>query len=259
MMRSSIPLFDSLADDYELHFEVPHRRAYDALAWDRIASLLPARAGVVVDAGCGVGRWATRFAELGHHVVAIDHSPRMLARARERLPADRCTLVQASIENAEIEDARADLVVAMGSLQYTRDPERVVERFARSVRRGGFVAVLVDSLVAMAVEKIRAREHDEGLTEVRERRGVWRQNGEAADLHLLDRARLEAAFGRAGLAQVRSSGLLITASIFGLPWVSERLESTWDELLSLERELMNEPVLADLGKQLLVVGRRPGA
>jgi len=259
MMRSSIPLFDSLADDYELHFAVPHRRAYDALAWDRISNLLPARPGVVVDAGCGVGRWATRFAELGHQVVAIDHSPRMLARARERLPADRCTLVQGSIEEAEIEDARADLVVAMGSLQYTRDPERVVERFARSVRRGGFVAVLVDSLVAMAVEKIRAREHDEGLAEARERRGVWRQNGEAADLHLLDRARLEAAFGRAGLAQVRSIGLLITASIFGLPWVSERLERTWDELLSLERELMNEPVLADLGKQLLVVGRRPGA
>jgi SAM-dependent methyltransferase len=256
-VRSSIPLFDSLADEYDGHFAVAHRRAYDALAWERAVQLLPARPGFVVDAGCGVGRWAVRFAELGHRVLALDHSPRMVARARERVPADQCTVVQASIEEAEIEHARADLVVAMGSLQYTRDPERAVERFAHWVRPGGFVAVLVDSLVAMVVEKIRAGKHAEGLREARNRRGVWQQDAAAADVHLLDRVRLETAFRHAGMADVRSTGLLITASIFGAQWVSERLASTPDDFLSLERELMSQPVLADLGKQLLVVGRRP--
>jgi SAM-dependent methyltransferase len=255
-MRSSTPLFDTLADDYDRHFAVAHRHAYDALAWEYVTDLLPARPGVVVDAGCGVGRWAMRLAGLGHRVVAIDNAPRMVARARERLPADRCTVVHDSIEEAEIGDAQADLVVAMGSVQYTRHPEDVIQRFSRWVRPEGSIAVLVDSLVAMAVEKIRAGKHDEGLMEARDRRGAWRQGESVADVHLLDRAQLEAAFRRAGLTDVRSAGLLITASIFGLPWVSERLETAWDDLLSLERELMTEPALADLGKQLLVCGRR---
>jgi SAM-dependent methyltransferase len=256
MMRSSIPLFDGLADHYDRHFAVAHRRAYDTLAWERVSTLLPARPGVVVDAGCGVGRWATRFAALGHRVVAIDHAPRMVAGARERLPIDRCAVVHASIEEANVEEASADLVVAMGSVQYTRDPERVIERFGRWVRPGGSVAVLVDSLVAMAVEKIRAGRHEHGLAEARERRGVWEQDDAAADLHLLDRARLEAAFRRGGLADIRSAGLLVTATIFGLPWVFERLGTAADDLLALEQNLMDEPALADLGKQLLVVGHR---
>jgi SAM-dependent methyltransferase len=256
-MRSSIPLFDSLADDYDRHFEVAHRRAYDTLAWEAVSGLLPARPGVVVDAGCGVGRWATRFAALGHRVVAIDHAPRMVERALERLPAERCTVVHASIEEAQIEDARADLVVAMGSAQYTQQPERAIERFARWVRPRGRVAVLVDSLVAMAVEKIRSGRPQEAVAEARDRRGVWKQKRAAADVHLLDRARVEAAFRRGGLTDVRSGGLLVTTSVFGLPWVRQRLESAWDDLLAVERRLMREPALADLGKQLLVTGRRP--
>jgi SAM-dependent methyltransferase len=255
-MRSSIPLFDGLADHYDGHFAVVHRHAYDTLAWERVSTLLPARPGVVVDAGCGVGRWASRFAELGHRVVAIDHAPRMVARARTRVPSDRCTVIHAAIEDADVEEACADLVVAMGSVQYTRDPERAIERFARWVRPGGAVAVLADSLVAIAVEKIRAGRHQEGLAEAHERCGVWVQNEAAADVHLLDRARLEAAFHRGGLADVRSAGLLVTASIFGLSWVVQRLEAAADDLLTLERNLMDEPALADLGKQLLVVGRR---
>lgn len=255
-MRSSAPLFDRLADDYDEHFAAVHRYAYDTLAWELVHELLPATPGVIVDAGCGVGRWSETFASLGHQVIAIDQAPRMVQRARERLPAERCQVLEASLDDIELAPSAADLVVAMGSMQYTHLPEGTIERFATWTRPGGWVAVLADSLVAMAVQKIRAGSIEEGLAEASDRRGVWTQRGASADLHLLDRARLEAAFAAAGLTDIHSAGLLVSASVFGIESVIEQLREDWDGQLALERRLMAAPALADLGKQLLVWGRR---
>ena len=255
-MRSSAPFYDRLADDYDAHFAVVHRRAYDLLAWEAVGERLVESPGLVVDAGCGVGRWAERFAELGHRVIAIDQSPRMLECARRRLSSDRCQILDASLDAAELEPGCADLVVAMGSLQYTASPEATLERFAAWVRPGGWVAVLVDSLVAMSVQKLRAGQVQEGLDELGRRRGVWTQHGVSADLHLLDRVRLEAAFVSAGLGDVVSSGLLVSASVVGLDELIRGLTEDWDAQMARERQLMREPMLADLGKQLLVCGRR---
>jgi ubiquinone/menaquinone biosynthesis C-methylase UbiE len=255
-MRSSAPLFDELADDYDEHFAVAHRRAYDTLAWDLVQTLLPPRPAVIIDAGCGIGRWARAFAAEGHRVIAIDHAPRMAHRARERLSAQHCQVVEASLDEIELTPSTADLVVAMGSLQYTRQPERTLERFAAWARPGGWVAVLVDSLVAMAIQKLRTGRVDDALTDLAKRRGVWTQRGANAELHLLDRARLDACFAAAGLTDVRSAGLLVSASVSGIDSVSERLGEDWDAQMALERRLMAQPELADLGKQLLMWGRR---
>lgn len=43
---------------------------------------------VLLDIGCGAGRFARRMAELGGHVVAFDFSKQFIERAKERTPAD---------------------------------------------------------------------------------------------------------------------------------------------------------------------------
>ncbi len=254
-MRSSVPLYDALAEDYEAHFAVVHRRAYDQLAWEVVEELLPAAPGCVVDAGCGIGRWADAFLARGHQVIGIEQAPRMLAEATRRLPGSRCRLIAGRMEQVDLPPGLADLVIAMGSLQYTADPGAVLERFARWLKPGGAVAVLVDSLVAMGVQKLRAGKVDEALRELSTRRGTWSQRGASADLHLLDGATLAACFREAGLVDVRRAGLLVSASTLGLDVVIERLITDWDAQMALERRLRAEPVLADLGKQLLVWGR----
>ena len=76
---ASSALYDSLASRYEEHFAVPYRRAYDDLAWELVQPLLPRVPGRIVDIGCGIGRWAGRLLDLGHHVVGIEPAPRMAA------------------------------------------------------------------------------------------------------------------------------------------------------------------------------------
>lgn len=253
-MRPSAPLFDALAAEYDEHFAVPHRAAYDQLAWERLEAVLPDRPGLIVDAGCGVGRWAGRLIATGHSVIGIEPAPAMAQAASERDLGDRFTLVEGRMEDVELE-ARADVVMAMGSLQYTRDPDAAVARLASWTRPGGTVLVLVDSLVALAIELLRAGKREEALERLRTRQGVWQTDGQSADLHLLDRARLESAFTAAGLSDVRAYGLLVGASIDGRDQLIQALEENPEARLTSERELMSLPHLADLGKQLLVEGR----
>ncbi len=253
-MRPSAPLFDALAAAYDEHFTVPHRAAYDQLAWERVEAALPEEPGLVVDAGCGVGRWAERLIGMGHSVIGIEPAPAMAQAARERNPGDQFTLVEGRMEDVELE-AQADVVMAMGSLQYTRDPEAAVARLASWTRPGGTVLVLVDSLVAMAIELLRAGKQEEALERLRTHQGVWQTNSQSADLHLLHRERLEAAFTAAGLHDVRSHGLLVGATVDGRDQLAQSLEENPEARLNTERDLMSYPLLADLGKQLLVEAR----
>jgi SAM-dependent methyltransferase len=254
---SSIALFDELAPDYDSHFQVPHRAAYDALAWEASEEVLGRRHATVVDAGCGSGRWGARLVASGHHVIGIEQSPRMAAAARERHLGDGFELVEGGIEDVVL-DIRADVVLAMGSLQYTEDPEATICRLAAWTAPGGNVIVLVDSLIALVLELLRAGRRPEALERLHTHRGVWRAAGHAVEHHLLDAERLRRAFALAGLLDVSVRGLLVGASTLGKEQLTEALAADFDAALGRERELASEPLLADLGKQLLAIGRAPG-
>ena len=151
----------------------------------------------------------------------------------------------------------AAAVVAMGSLQYTPEPVAMVAEMATWLRPGGVLAVLVDSRVGLALELIGADRGDEALLRLATARGVWRAEGQEADLHLLDAATLTAALAEAGLVEVRAAGLLVSAGPLGRSELIRRAEADYETMLALERRLADFPELADAGKQLLVTGRRP--
>jgi SAM-dependent methyltransferase len=253
-LRSSVPLYDALAAGYEEHFQVAHRRAYDDLAWELCGEALPPPPAAVVDVGCGVGRWSRRLLADGYRVTGIEPAPAMAARAA-RLGGE-FTLHRAAVEDVELPERTAGAVIAMGSLQYTRDPAATIARCAGWLRRGGVLCVLVDSLVALALELLRAGRTAEALERLDTRRGLWRSHGHEADLHLLDAATLCQAFQAAGLAVDRCAGLLVGASAHGIEAMATRLAADPGAVLAEERALAARPDLADLGKQLLVIGSR---
>jgi SAM-dependent methyltransferase len=203
-----------------------------------------------------VGRWARRLVYLGYRVIGIEQSPGMIAELRRRPPGPGFTLVEASMADVTL-PATAGMVLALGSLQYTDDPEQVLRRLAGWLRPGGVLAVLVDSLVGLVLELLCDGRYNEALDRLATRRGVWAHGGHEADLHLFDRARLEAAFISAGLCEIRTDGLLVTATALGRERLTACLDQNREGHLELERRLGADPVLADVSKQLLVTGRRP--
>jgi len=256
-VRPSAPLYDALAADYDAHFAAPHRRAYDELAWEICAAVVGPAPAHVVDVGCGVGRWAARLAAAGHRVTGIEPALAMTAAARTRLAGKSFTLIESSVEDTVLPAGSVDVVLAMGSLQYATDPADAIARCAGWVRPGGAVCVLLDSRQALVLELLAAGRTDEALERLATRRGVWRVGPHTADLHLLDAAELTEAVQCAGLAVERLAGLLVGASAYGRAGLLTRLDRDYPAQLAVERRLAEEPTLADLGKQLLIVARKP--
>ena len=108
------------------------------------------------------------------------------------------TLVRSRVEDVALPPASVDAILAMGSLQYTEDPAAQIARLAGWLRPGGVLAVLVDGLLALALELVAAGKEEEAATRLATRRGVWRVADVEADLHLLDAAALRAGVRRRG-------------------------------------------------------------
>ena len=180
----------------------------------------------------------------------------MIEALRRRNFGERFTLLEQDMETVSLPTGSVDVVLAMGSLQYTQRPAETVRLFATWTKPGGSVCVLTDSLVALVLELLRNNKEEEAQDRLKTRAGVWKQHGVEADLHLLDRDTLEAYFRGAGLADVRTRGLLVTASAWGIESCQAQMTSNELAFLQLERTLSRFSAVADVGKQILTVGRK---
>jgi SAM-dependent methyltransferase len=150
--------WDERAREDALYFvdnREPYRHADEARFWRKgeedLATLLDTLgiaidpAAHVVDVGCGVGRLTRVLAGRAEHVIALDVSPEMLAKAQEMSP---------ELENVEwvlgdgasltgVEDGSQDLVVSHVVLQHIPSAQvqlGYVAEFARVLKPGGVAA-----------------------------------------------------------------------------------------------------------------------
>jgi SAM-dependent methyltransferase len=106
-----------------------------------LALLEPARAGRVLELGCGSGALTRHLLRAGHDVVATDGSPAMVELARSRLPGADVRLLALPDDPLPV----ADAVVSTGHvLSYLPGEEalrRALVAAARALRPGGVLAL----------------------------------------------------------------------------------------------------------------------
>jgi SAM-dependent methyltransferase len=105
------------------------------------------RGKLVLDAGCGSGRWTYAMAQLGATVVAIDLTDagvEITHRATAQL--ENVAALQASVFHLPFRPESFDLVVSWGVLHHTPNTRAAFERVAPLVKKGG-------QLYAMFYEK----------------------------------------------------------------------------------------------------------
>ncbi|EHP89178.1 class I SAM-dependent methyltransferase [Methanotorris formicicus] len=112
----------------------------------------------ILDVGTGTGFLAILLAELGHEVVGIDLSEKMLERAREK--ADKKGLdiefMIADAENLPFDDGEFDVVVNRHLLWTLPNPQKAINEWSRVVRpRGKVVAIDGKWMEKTFEEKIR--------------------------------------------------------------------------------------------------------
>ncbi len=121
--------FDDL-DQY--HFEKLHH-LLDLVPFDGV------RGQTVLEVGCGAGVDLARFAKGGARVTGVDLAPSAIALARSNFEQQglQGTFDVADGERLPFADNSFDLVFAHGVVQYTANPQRLVDECRRVLKPGG--------------------------------------------------------------------------------------------------------------------------
>ncbi len=255
---SAAEFYTRQAASYRESFEAPHRKAYDLLAWRAVSRSLP-HDSLVVDIGCGVGRWVEMLLDDGHRVIGIEPSPGMAATAALLERDNVFSLQPVGVDDADVPPGSVDSVVAMGSLQYTNDPAASIAKAARWLKPGGSMWVLVDGLYGLVAELLRNGDFGQAAERARTRRARFVSEGLGVEHHLLDSWALRRAFEAAGMVDVEARGLLISWNAKERQVAQRELVDDWQSQIALEETLSGVADLADFGKQLLAFGRLPAS
>lgn len=99
----------------------------------------------LLEIGCGVGTDLVRFIQAGAHATGIDLATVSIALAQQNLihqglAANLCTM---DGEELGFADNTFDAVYAHGVLQYTADPEKMVQEIYRVLAPGGKAVLMV--------------------------------------------------------------------------------------------------------------------
>jgi SAM-dependent methyltransferase len=103
------------------------------------------RGKLVLDAGCGAGRFAEVAAECGAFVVAVDLSTAAYACARtlDRFPPSQYRVVRADLRDLPFNAGVFDAIYSLGVLQHTPDPLGTMAGLARFLAPGAKLATWI--------------------------------------------------------------------------------------------------------------------
>ena len=132
-------MFDRIAPVYDVMNRV--MTAGLDLRWRRITAEAVVRPGDrVLDACCGTGDLAKAAARVGGVVTGVDFSPRMLDRARRKLPS--ATWVEGDVLALPYRDGVFDVVTIGFGIRNVADLEGALRETRRVLAGGGRVGIL---------------------------------------------------------------------------------------------------------------------
>lgn len=141
--------FDKVVTDFDDEWSAFDQVGTQELAtiFDQYFDLIPADLfapdRLVLDGGCGAGRWAFELARRGPRVLAIDLGLSVELAARNCATTGRVRCIEADLLELPVADASVDWAYTLGVLHHLRDPLEALRRIVRAVRPGGVVLVYV--------------------------------------------------------------------------------------------------------------------
>jgi len=148
--KQSLFDFDSIADKYDSWYENPEGAMYDRLEKKTLCRYLPRnpRAMKLLEVGCGTGHWSRLFSERGFKVTGVDDSERMIEIAR-RKNIPNASFLKADAHSLPFADDSFDVTAAIATLEFVRNPEKVVREMVRCTRKATG-ELLIGTLNALA-------------------------------------------------------------------------------------------------------------
>ena len=231
--------WNRLADDFESEVcDITREERTGKVEHYVNAAKLPRRDAVLVDLGCGIGTFVSKFGSRFAHIIAVDHASKIIARAKA---ASTCAtpvkwMVMDVAKAGEDIGARADLTVCMNVITSSSRERR--EALWRSVamvtKPRGYALIVVPSIESdMMVRKFafRAGRADEFVSTPE---GLVTRDG-AVQKHF-SREELAATLSANGLTVIRMGRAAYPWSVEGLRKPSAaNVKPPWDWMCLSQR------------------------
>jgi SAM-dependent methyltransferase len=149
MVVDGIPRFAGTTESYASSFGRQWNR-YDVARPAEDAAVFRVKTGMaagdlaghlVLDAGCGGGRYARLLGEHGAQVVGIDLSAAVAKAGALCAPFPNVLILQGDLLDLPLGSSVFDTVYSIGVLHHTPDPRRAFAEISRVVKPGGRLAV----------------------------------------------------------------------------------------------------------------------
>jgi SAM-dependent methyltransferase len=136
----------AMAELLDLDAEVTRPYLSEVMGWIGGLAADPPRRILDLGSGTGTGALALAHRFTRAQVTAVDISPAMLGRlrdkARELGVGERVTTIQADLDQAWPDTGPADLVWASASMHHLADPDRVLSEILAALHPGGMLVVV---------------------------------------------------------------------------------------------------------------------
>ena len=94
---------------------------------------------VVLDLGCGTGRWSKYIGDKAGFIEAIDPSAAVFAAQHLTSDMTNIRITQASSDNIPFADESFDMMMSLGVLHHIPDTELALKTGVKKVKKGGYV------------------------------------------------------------------------------------------------------------------------
>jgi SAM-dependent methyltransferase len=143
--------WDKLADDFEREVcDITRETKGNQIARLIRTLRLSPKTSVLVDLGCGIGTFVERYGPLFAKTFAVEHAPRIIARAKKRLAnrADVTWLTSNIPPAAERIGRKADLTVCMNviTMPGAKTREQMWACIAQVTKKRGHALIVVPSI-----------------------------------------------------------------------------------------------------------------
>jgi len=137
--------FDPFAAEYDSWYETAEGKLFDILEKKALRRIMgkAQREGSLLEVGAGTGWWSRFFSDSGLDVTGIDISPQMVDIAQSKnIPNASFKLADA--HELPFADGSFSFAAAITSIEFARDPERVLGEMVRCTKKPGtlFLGVL---------------------------------------------------------------------------------------------------------------------
>ncbi|SCY63993.1 class I SAM-dependent methyltransferase [Desulfoluna spongiiphila] len=239
---------------------------YETSCWRYIEPVLPSKeTGIVLEAGCGTGRWVYHLAPLGYRLDLLDFSGEMIRHAEAKVTRQgldesvRGYHVQDLCDMSALPDNGYDLVLSLGMpLSLCDDPEQAAAEIFRITKPGGWVICDAMNRYRTALDMARKNNMTQLFNALNQGK-VVAESG--LTHHCFSPDELELLFLGQGFA---SCQLAAITPFFDVPPLKDQVallddDTLFNQVANLFQAVSEDPGVIGVSSRLLIVTQKPEA